>query len=133
MAARPTGELLAPESSWLLGVWTGLLWLPLWFVWVNYVFYLSGGVVKAGKVQLIFTDDAVHKQCTLIVPQLISRRRWLKHKHNSNNSKLKQRGTGTINLIQKVTTFHIHVLLPIGIQKICLVPFRKHHLGWRFS
>lgn len=31
-------------------------------------------------------------------------------------------------------TFHIHViLLPIGIQKICLVPFRKHHLGWSSS
>lgn len=30
-------------------------------------------------------------------------------------------------------TFHIHViLLPIGIQKICLVPFRIHHLGWCF-
>lgn len=31
-------------------------------------------------------------------------------------------------------TLHIHViLLPIGIQKICLVPFRKHHLGWSSS
>lgn len=38
------------ESSWFLCVWTGLLWLPLWFVWVNYVFYPSAGVVMAGKV-----------------------------------------------------------------------------------
>lgn len=31
-------------------------------------------------------------------------------------------------------TFHIHViLLPIGIHKICLVPFGKHCPGWYFS